>query len=75
MVFPLAMGITAAGASLLNVVEHAGDPLPGQVRGLLVGAIAVALTITAGLWNDIIVGVIVLILSVWAALAPPRAGG
>ena len=31
--------------------------------------------IPAGLWNDIIVGVIVLILSVWAALAPPRAGG
>ena len=28
--------------------------------------------INAGLWNDIIVGVIVLILSVWAALATPR---
>jgi len=28
--------------------------------------------IAAGLWNDIIVGVIVLILGVWAALAAPR---
>jgi hypothetical protein len=33
------------------------------------------LTSTAGLWNDIIVGGIVLLLSGWAALAPPRAGG
>jgi hypothetical protein len=33
------------------------------------------LTITAGLLNDIIVGVIVLILGVWAALALPRDGG
>ena len=33
------------------------------------------LTITAGLWNDIIVGVIVLILGVWAALALPRVAG
>ena len=29
--------------------------------------------IAAGLWNDIIVGVIVLVLGVWAALASPRA--
>ncbi len=29
--------------------------------------------ISAGLWNDIIVGVIVLILGVWAALTSPRA--
>jgi hypothetical protein len=28
--------------------------------------------IAAGLWNDIIVGVIVVILGVWAALAAPR---
>ncbi len=40
---PVAMGITAVGASILNVVEHAGEPLPGVVRWLLVGAIAVAL--------------------------------
>jgi hypothetical protein len=38
------MGITAVGASILNVVEHAGEPLPGEVRWLLVGAIATALT-------------------------------
>ena len=31
--------------------------------------------LAAGLWNDIIVGVIVLILSVWAALAAPRGTG
>jgi low temperature requirement protein LtrA len=40
---PVAMGITAVGASILNVVEHIGDPLPGEVRWLLVGAIAAAL--------------------------------
>jgi len=33
------------------------------------------LTITAGLWNDLSVGVIVVILSVWAALALPRDAG
>jgi len=31
--------------------------------------------IAAGLWNDVIVGVIVLILGVWAALSAPRAVG
>jgi len=41
---PVAMGITAVGASILNVVEHAGEPLPDEVRWLLVGAIAVVLT-------------------------------
>jgi low temperature requirement protein LtrA len=41
---PVTMGITAVGASILNVVEHAGESLPGGVRWLLVGAIAVALT-------------------------------
>jgi low temperature requirement protein LtrA len=41
---PVTMGITAVGASILNVVEHAGEPLPGEVRWLLVGAIATALT-------------------------------
>ena len=38
------MGITAVGASILNVVEHASETLPGEVRWLLVGAIAVVLT-------------------------------
>jgi low temperature requirement protein LtrA len=41
---PVAMGITAVGASILNVVERAGEPLPNEVRWLLVGAIAVVLT-------------------------------
>ncbi len=40
---PVAMGITIVGASILNVVEHAGEPLPGEVRSLLVGAIAAVL--------------------------------
>jgi hypothetical protein len=31
--------------------------------------------VAAGLWNDIIVGFIVLILGVWAALSAPRAAG
>ena len=31
--------------------------------------------IAAGLWNDIIVGVIVIILGVWANLASPRVAG
>jgi len=37
------MGITVVGASILNVVEHAGEHLPGEVRWLLVGAIAAVL--------------------------------
>ena len=45
---PITMGIAAVGASILNVVEHAGEPegspVPGEVRLLLVGAIAAALT-------------------------------
>jgi low temperature requirement protein LtrA len=41
---PVTMGITAVGAGILNVVEHAGEPLPAEVRWLLVGAIAAALT-------------------------------
>jgi low temperature requirement protein LtrA len=41
---PVTMGITAVGASILNVVEHAGEPLPNEVHWLLVGAIAAALT-------------------------------
>ena len=41
---PVTLGITAVGASILNVVEHAGESLPGEVRWLLVGAIAAVLT-------------------------------
>jgi len=44
---PMAMGITVVGASILNVVEHAGEPLTGAARWLLVGAVAVALVSVA----------------------------
>jgi len=40
---PIAMGIATVGASILNVVEHAGESLPEEVRWLLVGAIAAVL--------------------------------
>jgi len=40
---PLTMGIAAVGAAVLNVVEHAGEHLPPEVRWLLVGAISVVL--------------------------------
>ena len=40
---PVTMGITAVGASILNVVEHAGESLPNDVRWLLVGSISVVL--------------------------------
>ena len=40
---PVTMGIATVGASILNVVEHTGEPLPSGVRWLLVGAIATVL--------------------------------
>src|SRR6185503_7152776 len=40
---PVTLGIAAVGASILNVVEHTGEPLPNEVRWLLVGSVAVAL--------------------------------
>ncbi len=40
---PLTMGIASVGAAVLNVVEHAGEPLSGAVKWLLVAAIAVTL--------------------------------
>jgi low temperature requirement protein LtrA len=43
---PITMGITAVGAGILNVVEHAGESLPPAVRWLLVAAIAVVLVST-----------------------------
>jgi len=42
---PLTMGIAAVGAAVLNVVEHAGEHLPPEVRWLLVGAIALSLVV------------------------------
>jgi low temperature requirement protein LtrA len=40
---PLTMGITAIGAAVLNVTEHAGDRMPAEVRWLLVVAVIVVL--------------------------------
>jgi low temperature requirement protein LtrA len=40
---PIAMGIATVGASILNVVEHAGESLPEEARWLLVGAITAVL--------------------------------
>lgn len=40
---PLTISIAAVGAAVLNVIEHAGEPLLEDVRWLLVGAIAIAL--------------------------------
>jgi low temperature requirement protein LtrA len=43
----LTISITAVGASVLNVVKHAADPLPSDVRWLLLSAIAMTLVATA----------------------------
>ena len=40
---PMTISITATGAAVLNIVEHAGEHLPGEVIWLLVGALAIAL--------------------------------
>jgi low temperature requirement protein LtrA len=50
---PMTIGIVATGAAVLNVVEHAGEPLTTAVRWLLVGAIAVALISVALLMRSI----------------------
>ena len=50
---PMTIGIVAAGAAVLNVVEHAGEPLPPNVRWLLVGAMATALITIAVLMRSI----------------------
>jgi hypothetical protein len=49
----MTMGIAATGAVVLNVVEHAGEPLTSEVRWLLVGAIALALVCIAILMRTI----------------------
>ena len=43
----LTIGITAIGASVLNVVKHAGESLPDEVRWLLLAATAMTLVATA----------------------------
>ena len=50
---PLTIAIAATGAAVLNVVEHAGEPLPPEVRWLLVGAIAVSLISVAMMMRTI----------------------
>jgi len=40
---PVSVGIAAVGAGVLHVVEHAGEPLPSDVRWLLVGAVTAVL--------------------------------
>jgi len=44
---PLTIGIVAVGASILNVVEHAGEHLPDEVRWLLLASTALTLITTA----------------------------
>lgn len=46
---PVTAGIATSGAAILNVVEHAGDTLPAEVRWLLVGALTVSLVGLAAL--------------------------
>ena len=41
---PLVVAMGAVGAALLNTVEHSIEPLPADVRWLLVGSVAVAVT-------------------------------
>jgi low temperature requirement protein LtrA len=39
---PLVIAMAAGGAGVLNTVEHAAEPLPAEVRWLLVGSLGVA---------------------------------
>ena len=47
------MSIAATGTALFNVTAHAGAPLSGDVRWLLVGAVAVAFTSIALLLRSV----------------------
>lgn len=40
---PVTAGIAMVGAAMVNVIEHATDPLPVEVRWLLVGSIGIVL--------------------------------
>ena len=46
---PMVIAMAATGAAVLNTVEHAGEPLPGDVRWLLVGSVAVVVVAVVGL--------------------------
>lgn len=50
---PLTMGIASVGAAVLNVVEHAGEHLPAEVRWLLIAAIGITLISTAVLMRTL----------------------
>jgi low temperature requirement protein LtrA len=50
---PMTISIATVGAAVLNAVEHSGELLPSEVRWLLVGALAVALTSIALLMRTI----------------------
>jgi low temperature requirement protein LtrA len=45
--FPLVVAIAAEGAGVLNTVEHAAEPLPDEVRWLVVGAQVLAMVSVA----------------------------
>jgi low temperature requirement protein LtrA len=53
---PLVIAMAALGAGLLNTVEHAIVPLPGDARWLLVGACAVAVGSVAALTRTLKAG-------------------
>jgi len=46
---PMVIAIAAGGAGVLTTVEHATSPLPGEVRWLLVGSLAIAVLSIVGL--------------------------
>ncbi|MCP4283418.1 MAG: low temperature requirement protein A, partial [Gammaproteobacteria bacterium] len=50
---PLVASIAAVGAAVLNLVEHVGDGMPGNVRWLLVGSVSVTLLCVALLINTL----------------------
>jgi low temperature requirement protein LtrA len=50
---PATIGITAVGATILNIIEHGGDHLSSDVRWLLVASLAVIVISIAGLVHTI----------------------
>ena len=50
---PMTIGITMVGAAVLNIVEHAGEHLPTDVRWLLVGSLALVLLTSTMLMHTI----------------------
>jgi low temperature requirement protein LtrA len=44
---PLVIAMAAGGAGVLNTVEHAAEPLPDEVRWVLVGSLAAAVASVA----------------------------